>query len=47
MRRTVLALLLVCGVADAQEFVSSERTYDERLRGARVAALGDDLLVIP
>lgn len=43
MRRTVLALLLVCGVADAQEFVSSERTYDERLRGARVAALGDDL----
>ncbi|WP_229298716.1 hypothetical protein [Stenotrophomonas maltophilia] len=30
-------------MADAQEFVSSERTYDERLRGARVAALGDDL----
>ncbi len=47
MRRTVLALLLVCGVADAQEFVSSERTYDERLRvrGSRRSAM--ICLVIP
>ena len=47
MRRTVLALLLVCGVADAQELVSSERTYDERLRvrGSRRSAM--ICLVIP
>ncbi len=47
MRRTVLALLLVCGVADAQEFVSSERTYDERLRGARSRRSAMICLVIP
>jgi YD repeat-containing protein len=43
MRYVALALLIVTGTANAQ-YVSTEKTYDERLRGARnVSVLGNDL----
>lgn len=43
MKFLVAGLLLVAGSASAQTYVSTEKTYDERLRGAGVSALGNDL----